>query len=157
MTELALDTEGADPLMLAGVNDRNMHEVSRLFGVRVVLRGNHLVLTGDLSAVERSVPVVQHMVELARLRAPFDTTDIARFAAPDAPLGINTSAIPIARFAALHDDPARVVGMHFMNPAPLKDMVEVIAAPQTSPETLKRARALLASTAGSAALDKDSN
>jgi phosphate starvation-inducible PhoH-like protein len=66
--------------MLAGVNDRNMHEVSKLFSVRVVLRGNHLVLTGDLAGVERAVPVVQHMIELARLRAPFDTTDIARFA-----------------------------------------------------------------------------
>lgn len=80
MVEHRLDTEGADPLMLAGVNDRNMHEVSRLFSVRVVLRGNHLVLTGDLPAVERAVPVVQHMIELARLRAPFDTTDISRFA-----------------------------------------------------------------------------
>ena len=28
MVEHRLDTEGADPLMLAGVNDRNMHEVS---------------------------------------------------------------------------------------------------------------------------------
>jgi phosphate starvation-inducible PhoH-like protein len=80
MVEHRLDTEGADPLMLAGVNDRNMHEVSRLFSVRVVLRGNHLVLTGDLAGVERAVPVVQHMIELARLRAPFDTADIARFA-----------------------------------------------------------------------------
>ena len=33
------------------------------------MRGDHLVLTGPLPAVERSVPVVQHMIELARLRA----------------------------------------------------------------------------------------
>ena len=80
MVEHRLDTEGADPLMLAGVNDRNMHEVNRLFSVRVVIRGNHLILSGELPSVERAVPVAQHMVELARLRAPFDTTDIARFA-----------------------------------------------------------------------------
>jgi phosphate starvation-inducible protein PhoH and related proteins len=80
MVEHRLDTEGTDPLMLAGVNDRNMHEVSRLFSVRVVLRGNHLILSGELPAVERSVPVVQHMIELARLRVPFDSPDIARFA-----------------------------------------------------------------------------
>ena len=80
MVEHRLDTEGTDPLMLAGVNDRNMHEVSRLFSVRVVLRGDHLVLTGELPAVERAAPVVQHMIELARLRAPFDTPDISRFA-----------------------------------------------------------------------------
>lgn len=80
MVEHRLDTEGADPLMLAGVNDRNMHELGRLFSVRVVMRGNQLVLKGPLECVERAVPVVQHMIELARLRAPFDTPDIARFA-----------------------------------------------------------------------------
>jgi len=80
MVEHRLDTEGADTLMLTGVNDRNMHEVNRLFSVRVVLRGNHLIVSGELPAVERAAPVVQHMIELARLRAPFDTPDIARFA-----------------------------------------------------------------------------
>jgi phosphate starvation-inducible PhoH-like protein len=65
--------------MLAGVNDCNVQELVRLFGIRVVLRGDHLILSGELGAVERSVPVVQHMIELARLRAPFDTPDIARF------------------------------------------------------------------------------
>jgi hypothetical protein len=44
--------------------------VSRLFGVRTVLRGDHVILSGALAAVERSVPVLQHMIELARLRAP---------------------------------------------------------------------------------------
>jgi len=87
MVEHRLDTEGVDPLMLAGVNDRNMHEVTRIFSVRVVLRGNHLIMTGELSSVERAVPVVQHMIELARLRAPFDTPDIARFAEGSAALG----------------------------------------------------------------------
>lgn len=80
MVEHRLDAEGADPLMLAGVNDRNMHEVSRLFGVRLVLRGDHMILSGELPAVERAAPVVQHMIELAKLRAPFDVPDIGRFA-----------------------------------------------------------------------------
>ena len=79
LVEHRLETEGTDPLMLAGVNDRNVQELVRLFGIRVVLRGDHLILSGELGAVERSVPVVQHMIELARLRAPFDTPDIARF------------------------------------------------------------------------------
>jgi phosphate starvation-inducible protein PhoH and related proteins len=80
MVEHRLDTEGVDPLMLAGVNDRNIQELSRLFSVRAVLRGDHLILSGELPAVERAVPVVQHIIELSRLRAPFDTPDIARFA-----------------------------------------------------------------------------
>jgi phosphate starvation-inducible PhoH-like protein len=89
MVEHRLETEGADPLMLAGVNDRNMHELTRLFSVRVVIRGNHLILSGELPAVERAVPVAQHMVELSRLRAPFDTPDIARFAEGVEALGAN--------------------------------------------------------------------
>ena len=75
-----LDADGVDPLMLAGVNDRNMQERTRLFGIRVVMRGDHLILSGGLSSVERSVPVVQHMIELSRLRVPFDVPDIGRFA-----------------------------------------------------------------------------
>ena len=78
--EHRLDADGVDPLMLAGVNDRNMQELTRLFGIRVVMRGDHLILSGGLSSVERSVPVVQHMIELSRLRVPFDVPDIGRFA-----------------------------------------------------------------------------
>ncbi len=80
IVEHRLDAEGADHLMLAGVNDANFQELSRVFGVRVILRGDHLILSGDLDSVERAVPVVQHLIELARLRAPFDANDIARFA-----------------------------------------------------------------------------
>ena len=80
MVEHRLNTEGADPLMLAGVNDRNIHEIGRLFSVKVVMRDDQLVLRGMIDSLERAVPVAQHMIELARLRAPFDTPDIARFA-----------------------------------------------------------------------------
>ncbi len=79
IVEHRLDAEGADPLMLTGVTDHNLQEVTRLFGIRVVMRGDHLILSGSLDAVERAVPVVQHMIELSRLRAPFDVPDIGRF------------------------------------------------------------------------------
>lgn len=78
--EHRLDAEGADQLLLTGVNDRNMQELQRLFGVRAVLRRDHVILSGALAEVERAVPVVQHLIELARLRVPFDSPDIARFA-----------------------------------------------------------------------------
>lgn len=80
VVEHRLDAEGVDPLLFTGVNDANMHEVSRLFGIRLVLRGDHVILSGELMAVEQAVPVVQHLIELSRLRAPFDANDIARFA-----------------------------------------------------------------------------
>jgi 3-hydroxybutyryl-CoA dehydrogenase len=56
----------------------------------------------------------------------------------------NTSAISITRIGSATGRPDRVLGMHFMNPVPLKSMVEVIRGHHTSEETLDRARSLLA-------------
>src|SRR3954452_888492 len=61
--------------------------------------------------------------------------------APDAVLASNTSSIPITAIARAAADPSRVVGLHFFNPAPLMDLVEVIAGLQSSPQALAVARA----------------
>ena len=58
-------------------------------------------------------------------------------------LAVNTSAIPITRVAGLTQRPQQVIGMHFMNPVPLKPMVEVIRAYHTSEETIHRSQELL--------------
>lgn len=58
--------------------------------------------------------------------------------------GSDTSAISITRIGSWTQRPDRVVGMHFMNPVPLKPMVEVIRGFHTSDETLEKVRALLA-------------
>ncbi len=49
----------------------------------------------------------------------------------------NTSAISITRLASLLSLPQNVIGIHFMNPVPMKRMVEIIRAVHTSEETLK--------------------
>jgi 3-hydroxybutyryl-CoA dehydrogenase len=56
---------------------------------------------------------------------------------------VNTSAIPITRLAGLTGRPAQVIGMHFMNPVPLKPMVELVRGIHTSEETVSIARDLL--------------
>jgi 3-hydroxybutyryl-CoA dehydrogenase len=61
--------------------------------------------------------------------------------APGAVLASNTSSIPITSIAPAAADPARVVGMHFFNPAPLMRLVEVIAGLESSDEALGVARA----------------
>ena len=80
MVEHRLDAEGVDPLLLTGANDANMREVAALYDIRLVLRGDHLILSGELATVEKAAPLVQHLIELSRLRTPFDRNDIARFA-----------------------------------------------------------------------------
>ena len=57
----------------------------------------------------------------------------------------NTSCISITRIASVSANPSRIVGLHFMNPVPLKPWVEVIYGYHTSQETKDRATMLLSS------------
>lgn len=62
---------------------------------------------------------------------------------PHAVFAANTSAISITRIASATGRPAQVLGMHFMNPAPMKPLVEVIRGFHTSEQTLQTANELL--------------
>ena len=73
-----ITTEGADMLTLAGVNDANLLELSRLFGVKVSLRGDAMVITGAPEFVQRAVAVGRRMVEMARQRDELTPDDILR-------------------------------------------------------------------------------
>jgi len=73
-----LSVEGADLLALSGVNDANLHELARLAGVRVSLRGDQLSLGGALAAVERATPFAQAMVDLARMGEEFGPEEVRR-------------------------------------------------------------------------------
>jgi phosphate starvation-inducible protein PhoH and related proteins len=76
-----LSTEGADPLLLTGVNDANLMELQRATGVRATLRGDTLLLGGSLEQVERANPVVQGMLELARMGEAVTPEDVSRLVA----------------------------------------------------------------------------
>ncbi|MHB1328604.1 MAG: PhoH family protein [Gemmatimonadales bacterium] len=60
-------TEGADPLLLAGVNDANLVELGRMLGVRAALRGDVLTVSGPAEQVERAGAVIQGLVDLVRM------------------------------------------------------------------------------------------
>ena len=62
-----LAIEGADPLLLAGVNDANLDELGRALGVRAAMRGETLTLSGPGDAVDRAVPIVQGLIDLVRM------------------------------------------------------------------------------------------
>ncbi len=76
--EHRIDAEGADYLTLAGVNDAHLQELAKLSNCRVILRGDHLILSGDLPDVERTVPVAERLVNLARTGQSFDIDDVRR-------------------------------------------------------------------------------
>ena len=76
--EHRLDAEGADQMTLAGVNDENLQELAKLSGCRVILRGDHLILSGEIGDVERAVPVAQRIIDLARTGQDVSTDEIRR-------------------------------------------------------------------------------
>jgi 3-hydroxybutyryl-CoA dehydrogenase len=55
----------------------------------------------------------------------------------------NTSAIPITKIATATNRPEKVIGVHFMNPVPMKNVVELIPGFHTSAETIASTRELL--------------
>src|SRR4030065_2292634 len=57
-------------------------------------------------------------------------------------LSSNTSSISITRIASATQRPARVIGMHFMNPVPVMQLVEIIRGLQTSQETFETVKSL---------------
>jgi len=59
-------------------------------------------------------------------------------------VAVNTSAISITRVGSLTKRPSQIVGMHFMNPVPMKPTVEVIRGYHTSDATIATAKELLA-------------
>ncbi|MFF7636879.1 3-hydroxyacyl-CoA dehydrogenase family protein [Kitasatospora sp. NPDC008050] len=63
---------------------------------------------------------------------------------PGVIFGVNTSAVPITRVGSVTGRPAEILGLHFMNPVPMMDTVEVVSGHFTSDETLKTALGLLA-------------
>ncbi len=73
-----LSVEGADPLLLAGVNDANLNELARLTSARVSLRGDVLTLAGTPEVVERAVLLAQRMIDSAKQRTMLEADDILR-------------------------------------------------------------------------------
>jgi len=70
-------------LTLAGVNDGNLVELSRLCGVRVALRGDAMSITGPSELVSRAVEIGRRMVDRARQRTELSPDDVLRLSEDD--------------------------------------------------------------------------
>ena len=91
---------------------------------------------GDLAACELVIEAAPERPELKReLFAA-----LSRVCGPDTVLATNTSSIPVTSLAGFAEHPENVVGMHFFNPPPLMELLEVIRADQTSDRALAVAR-----------------
>jgi 3-hydroxybutyryl-CoA dehydrogenase len=97
--------------------------------------------TLDQVGEEADVVIESALESLDLKQTIFRTLDAA--APPTTILATNTSALPIAEIAAVTASPARVVGLHFFNPAPLMALVEVVAGPLTAADVADAAATLV--------------
>jgi 3-hydroxybutyryl-CoA dehydrogenase len=91
----------------------------------------------SLEAVSGATIVIEAVTEQRDLKFRI-FGDVDRFASAGAILATNTSSISITEIAARTSRPDAVIGMHFMNPVPVMQLVEVIRGLATSAETTLR-------------------
>ena len=95
----------------------------------------------ELAGASESAVIIEAATENIALK--FDIfTKLDAIAAPGTILASNTSSISITQIAARTTRPTNVIGMHFMNPVPVMQLVEVIRGIATSDETTARTLAL---------------
>ena len=94
---------------------------------------------GDYAPLAGAELIVEAATEREEIkRRIFDAA--GKVLAPGAILATNTSSIPITRMATATPDPARFIGLHFFNPVPVMDLIEIIPGLATSDDTVARMR-----------------
>jgi 3-hydroxybutyryl-CoA dehydrogenase len=100
-----------------------------------------IITTTKLEALSSVSFVIEAVTEELNVKTDlFKALD--RITPPAAILASNTSSISITKLGAATSRPDKVIGMHFMNPAPVMKLVEVIRGLATSNDTYERVRAL---------------
>jgi len=99
--------------------------------------------------------VVEAILENYELKAGV-IRELDAICRPEAIFATNTSSISVTQIAAASARPDRVVGMHFFNPVPLMQLVEVIRALQTEDAVCDRVVSLVDSLGKKARVSKDS-
>jgi 3-hydroxybutyryl-CoA dehydrogenase len=115
--------------------------------------GNLSTLTSarDAKDVDVAIEAVTENEDLKR-RIFLELDEVVR---PGGILATNTSSIPITRIAAATKRPESVIGMHFMNPVPVMQLVELIRGAATSDETYATIRAMAEKMGKTTVVSKD--
>ena len=96
---------------------------------------NKLVPTTSLEDLKDVDLIIEAVLENMQVKQDIwkKLEDICR---PDTVFATNTSALPITEMASILEDPGRMIGLHFFNPADRMMLLEIICAEKTSDQTL---------------------
>ena len=95
----------------------------------------------DMAALADADLVIESAVENEQVKIDIFAA-LCPLLKPEALIASNTSSISITRLAAATDRPEKFVGMHFMNPVPMMELVEVIRGIATDRDTYARVTAV---------------
>ncbi len=124
---------------------RRSARMGRLLGSSAPqLETRHLHPTTSYEDLAAADFVIENITEKRELKQEV-YAQLDALCRPEVVFAANTSAISVTLLGSLTTRPERVVGMHFMNPVPLKRTVEVIRGWHTSTDTVNQALGLLSS------------
>lgn len=108
----------------------------------------------DFANIGKATMVIEAIIEDLAIKKSL-WQEIEALVSKDCMLATNTSSLSIAAIAAACDNPERVIGIHFFNPAPLMKLVEIIPAIQTAPPIVQQATDLIKAWGKITVLAKD--
>jgi 3-hydroxybutyryl-CoA dehydrogenase len=96
----------------------------------------------DLGALKDCELVIEAIPERMELKSAL-FAELDKLLPDDAVLATNTSALSVTELATSTSRPSRVVGLHWFNPAPVMDLVEVVRTVVTDPSVIEDVEALV--------------
>ncbi|MEX0643997.1 MAG: 3-hydroxybutyryl-CoA dehydrogenase [Parvularculaceae bacterium] len=108
----------------------------------------------SLADLEACDLVIESAIENQELKKKI-FADLTKVLNKNAIMATNTSSISITGLGASTDRPDRFIGLHFMNPAPVMQLVEVIRGIATSKETFETAKTVILSLGKTIAVSED--
>jgi len=115
---------------------------------------NNISYAHTLGELSHSDLVIEAIIENMEIKRKL-FSELENYVSPETILASNTSSLSIASIAASCQKPERVIGIHFFNPAPLMQLVEVIPAVQTSEEVLQKSVQIISDWKKVVAVAKD--
>ena len=102
-----------------------------------------IVVAPQMEALAETDLIIESATENEKIKHQI-FADVCPLLGPETLLATNTSSISITRLAAATDRPERFIGIHFMNPVPVMELVEVIRGIATDEDTFQATRAFVA-------------
>ncbi len=133
--------------------DRIAASLAKAGALGIDAAGSAVVVT-DPGALAACRLVVEAVPELVDLKHQVLATIAG--AAPHAAIGSNTSSLSIDSLADALPDPSRLIGLHFFNPVPVSDLVEIVVGARTAPALVDDAQRWVAALGKTAITVTDS-